>query len=81
MLEDIFSSDFTKSSGTTYPNDVTFKVQLNQQPDTNLLHEAQMQIIEQALELTGQNRSRAAKILGIPRTSLQFYIKRYQMDK
>ncbi len=81
MLEDIFNSDFTKSSGATHPNDATFKVQLNQQPDTNLLHEAQMRIIEQALELTGQNRTRAAKMLGIPRTSLNFYIKRYQRDK
>ena len=79
--EDIFCTDFVKSQEKINPTDATFKIQLNPQLNANLLHEAQMQIIEQALALTGQNRSQAAKILGVPRTSLNFYIKRYQRNK
>ncbi len=54
-----------------------FKVLLNPAQGENLLQQAQRQLIEQALEMTGNNRSRAARLLGIPRTSLNFYIQKY----
>jgi len=54
----------------------TFLIKLNPQPDHNLLHEVQDQLVEQVLELTDKNRTSAARMLGIPRTSLNNYIKR-----
>lgn len=78
-LEGIFNSNYSKTSERIYPSDFTFNIQLDLNPDSNLLHQAQQQMIEQALELTGQNRTQAAKMLGIPRTSLNYYIKRYNI--
>lgn len=54
----------------------TFTLRLSPQPDVNLLHAAQDQLIEQALDLMDQNRTAAARMLGVPRTSLTHYIKR-----
>jgi len=54
----------------------TFLIRLDPQPDHNLLHEVQDQLVEQVLNLTEQNRTNAARMLGIPRTSLNNYIKR-----
>ena len=59
----------------------TFNLHINPEPDTNLFHIAQKQLIDQALELTKYNHTKAAKILGIPRTSLNYYIKRYNDNK
>lgn len=59
----------------------TFNVNLDPQPESNLLHIAQKQLIDQALELTKYNHTKAAKMLGIPRTSLNYYIKRYNDNK
>jgi len=56
----------------------TFTLHLDPQPNENVLHIAQKQLIDQALELTKHNRTKAAKMLGIPRTSLNYYIKRYE---
>lgn len=52
-------------------------INLNGFRDGNVLQEAQRQIIQQVLDMTDQNRSKAAKLLGIPRTSLNFYIKKF----
>ena len=60
----------------THEDISTFTLQLNPQPEVNLLHAAQNQLIEQALEITAQNKTAAAKILGVPRTTLTHYIKR-----
>ncbi len=59
----------------------TFTLHLDPQPNENILHIAQKQLIDQALELTKHNRTKAAKMLGIPRTSLNYYIKRYDSTK
>ncbi len=48
---------------------------------TNVLHEIQSLIIQHALTVTNNNKTKAAKLLGIPRTSLQFYIDKYKIDK
>jgi len=55
----------------------TFNINLDPKPDSNLLRIAQKQLIDQALELTKYNHTKAAKLLGIRRTSLNYYIKRY----
>jgi len=54
-----------------------FHISLNPDENTNLLHQAQKQLIERALSLSNHNRTRAAKLLGIPRTSLNFYIQKF----
>lgn len=52
----------------------TFTIQLDPQENTNLLNEAKIRLIERALELTNHNKTKAAQMLGIPRTSLNYYI-------
>ncbi|HHE54799.1 MAG TPA: sigma-54-dependent Fis family transcriptional regulator [Caldithrix abyssi] len=54
-----------------------FSLNLNPEKGANLLQESQKQLILQALEKSNQNRSSAARLLGIPRTSLNFYIKKF----
>lgn len=54
-----------------------FRANLTPASGGNLLHEAQKQIIQQALEMSNFNHTQAAKLLGIPRTSLNFCIKRF----
>ena len=54
-----------------------FQIRLNPDENKNLLHQAQKQLIERALSLSNHNRTRAAKLLGIPRTSLNFYIQKF----
>lgn len=51
-----------------------FNIHLTPGNGANLLKEAQKQLIQQALALTNGNRSKAARLLGIPRTSLTFYL-------
>ena len=55
----------------------TFNIHIDPQPESNLLHTVQKQLIDQALVLTRYNHTKAAKLLGIPRTSLNYYLKRY----
>ncbi len=57
-----------------------FNISLNPGPDINLLHLSRRLLIEQALDITENNRSKAAKLLGIPRTSLNHYIKKYTIS-
>jgi len=47
----------------------------------NLLHEVQTVIIKHALKIANNNKTKAAQMLGIPRTSLQFYIDKYEIAK
>jgi DNA-binding NtrC family response regulator len=56
-----------------------FNLNLLPTDGTNLLHEAQRQVITQALKLTNNNRSKAARLVGIPRTTLNYYIKRFEL--
>ncbi len=57
-----------------------FQLKLRPDKSTNLLHEAQKQLVEQALTMCNQNRTRAAQLLGIPRTSLNFYIQKFGLN-
>jgi len=43
----------------------------------NALEKANKSLITQALQLTNHNKSRAAQLLGIPRTTLHFYVDKY----
>ncbi len=53
-----------------------FNLAISPSENTNLIQIAQKKLVEQALESTNQNRSQAAKMLGIPRTTLNHYIKK-----
>ena len=59
----------------------TFNLHFDPKDDLNLLHYAQKQLIDKALELTQFNRTKAAKLLGVPRTTLNYYVKRYDSTK
>lgn len=65
------------NNGTGGKNQAFFSINLNPEKGANLLQESQKQLILQALEKSNQNRSSAARLLGIPRTSLNFYIKKF----
>jgi len=73
------SEDFNGRTGSpnTYIDTPGLRVELGKQSGKNLLHEAQKQIILQALELADNNISKAAEILGLPRTSLNSCIQRF----
>ncbi|MBC8214266.1 MAG: sigma-54-dependent Fis family transcriptional regulator [Candidatus Marinimicrobia bacterium] len=77
-LPDILRQDME----LTPPNDNSylFNVKINPDDKLNILHETQKQVIEQALVSSENNRSQAARILGIPRTSLNHYIKKYKIQ-
>ncbi len=47
----------------------------------NVLHEAQKVVIEHVLKVTRHNKTKASQMLGIPRTSLQFYIDKFEIAK
>ncbi len=50
-------------------------------PGKNLFHEAQKKLVEKALELAEGNISRAARLLGIPRTTLNYYLQRFRIPR
>ncbi len=54
-----------------------FNISVEPQAGKNVLQDAQKQLILQALEKCGGNRSEAARMLGIPRTTLNFYLKKF----
>jgi len=58
-----------------------FHIQLEAQDGRNLLHEAQKELIIQVLKLANNNISRAAELLGIPRTSLTSCMQRFDIRK
>jgi len=47
----------------------------------NLLHKVQKTLIQHTLKIADNNKTKAAQLLGIPRTSLQFYIDKFQVSK
>ena len=61
--------------------DSIFQVSLQPADGLNLLHEAQKEIITQALKMVNHNISRAAELVGIPRTSLTSCMKRFNIQK
>ena len=52
------------------------KVKLNDKEHQNVIHHAVKDIVEKTLKICGQNKSLAAKRLGIPRSTLRHYLKR-----
>lgn len=57
----------------------TFSIQANTGLGVNLFHQVQKELIQQALNMVENNRSKAAKILGVPRTTLYHYIQKYSI--
>ncbi|NOX88876.1 MAG: sigma-54-dependent Fis family transcriptional regulator [Calditrichaeota bacterium] len=71
---------FNPFSITSRENEPSFfSLALSPEAGTNLLHHAQKELIAQALEKTKGNRSSAARLLGIPRTTLNFYIEKFKI--
>ncbi|OQX95183.1 hypothetical protein B6I21_06745 [candidate division KSB1 bacterium 4572_119] len=60
---------------------MTFPFCVNLGSGKNLLHEVQTAIISHTLKIANNNKTKAAQFLGIPRTSLQFYIDKYEILK
>ena len=58
---------------------VSFPFCINLGSGKNLLHEVQTALIKHTLKMTNNNKTKAANLLGIPRTSLQFYIDKYEI--
>ncbi len=76
-----FTVPFNKFQKTHPRGDAyDLKISLNFKENGNMLHEAQKLVIIQTLELTNNNISDAAKLLGMPRTSLNSCIKRFGID-
>jgi DNA-binding NtrC family response regulator len=63
------------------PETSLFSINLNAENGENLLHKAEKQLILQALNISDGNVSRASQLLGIPRTTLNFYITRYKIKE
>jgi arginine utilization regulatory protein len=62
-------------------NGALIKLQIEPDQNKNLLHEIQKNLILYTLEVTQNNISRAAKFLGIPRTSLSSCMDRFGIKK
>lgn len=69
---------FQKTHKSKDSYDLNFR--LNFKDNGNILHEAQKLVIMQTLELTNNNISNAAKLLGLPRTSLNSCMKRFGIE-
>jgi len=57
-----------------------FSINLNSANGKNLIQESSKQMILQALKSSNNNISKSAQLLGIPRTTLNFYIKKYNIS-
>ncbi len=57
---------------------VNLRVDLNQ--TTNAIREANQQLIGKILEMTSGNKTRAAKLLGIPRGTLRYHLDREHLE-
>ncbi len=78
-LKEIMRALTPYNNSTTHTNDAFFTIYLNPENGANLIHESQKQLIRQALKKCDNNRSSAAKMLGIPRTTLNFYLKKFNL--
>ncbi|MBD3287307.1 response regulator [candidate division KSB1 bacterium] len=52
-------------------------VKLNKNSNGNLLHKASLDIISKTLALVKNNKSQAAKLLGVPRSTLRHYLEKF----
>jgi len=57
-----------------------FSINLNSANGKNLIQESSKKMILQALKSSNNNISKSAQLLGIPRTTLNFYIKKYNIS-
>lgn len=78
-----FAAPVQAASGThSVPSEHTqFSVHVNADGNKNLLHQAHIQMIEQALQLASNNVTQAAALLGIPRTTLNHYLRRFKISR
>jgi DNA-binding NtrC family response regulator len=56
-----------------------FNLNLMPENGKNLIQKAQKELVRQALKKTKGNRSSAARLLGIPRTTLNFYLEKFEI--
>ncbi|GAB4178056.1 MAG: sigma-54 dependent transcriptional regulator [Calditrichia bacterium] len=57
-----------------------FSISISPSEGQNLLHVANKKIIEEALKKTDYNISKTARLLGVPRTTLNFYISKFSIE-
>jgi two-component system response regulator HydG len=55
------------------------RIEVNLRSGENILHEVTRQLVTRAWELSGHHQSNAAKLLGVPRTTLQSYLQKYHL--
>ena len=73
--------DIKDNHTNTSDNESEFNVNLNPVNGINLLQEGSKQLILLALDHANNNISKTAKLLGIPRTTLNFYLKKYNISR
>ncbi len=71
----------TTGNSQTSSADGHFLLNISIEESKNLLHQAQIQLIEQALKSTGNNVTKTAELLGIPRTTLNHYLQKFNISR
>ena len=80
-LNDINEKKYSIDTNDIIESNNQFNLNLNAKSGINILQEGNKQLIKQALEIAKNNVTQASKILGIPRTTLTFYLKKYNILK
>ena len=80
VLSDFAPGHASQSKTGIGANNNTFNINLDAGDGHNLLHDVQKELILQALELTKNNITQAAQMLGIPRTSLNSCMQRFNIN-
>jgi two-component system, NtrC family, response regulator AtoC len=63
------------------PTNGRYRLEVDFHSGEDLLETAIRELVLQAWERSEQNQSQAARLLGIPRTSFQTYVQRFQLDR
>ncbi|MBN2010580.1 sigma-54-dependent Fis family transcriptional regulator [candidate division KSB1 bacterium] len=74
--EHISDKDLMNVGISNKKSTIQLLVNLNEDEDENVILQTIQDIIEKTLQITNQNKSRAAKLLGVPRSTLRHYIHR-----
>ncbi len=77
--EEILKAFNPFSLNAQQPRNGFFNLNLIPKDGNNLIRQAQMELVKQALQKTNGNRSSAARLLGIPRTTLNFYMEKFDL--
>jgi DNA-binding NtrC family response regulator len=80
---ELLAGDFNgsaKMKETANAQSAAFRFELNYESGENLLHTVQKELINSALKITKNNISKTALLLGMPRTSLNSCIQRFQIE-